>query len=358
MAQWIDFKALRDKLDFSKVLKHYGVSLNVKGDQASGFCPLPTHRGVGRSPSFSVNLKRGIWQCFGCGRRGNVFDFAIQMEGHSTDDSNAVRTVALRLCDLFQIEGVVKDREVQETTTPPQTKSPQSPAQGRLPPRPATTEPSQSAFPSRINQPLDFELKGLDPNHPYLLKRGFTPETIAHFGLGYCSRGYLAGRIAIPLHDADGRLIGYAGRIVNDSTISAEHPKYKFPSRRERDGVIHEFRKSAILYNLHRLRRPLERLVVVEGFPSVWWLHQHGVQNVIALMGWSCSPEQTKLIVEATLQSGHVLVLPDADEAGTRCAAEILHAVAYLRWVRWLVIETGKQPTDLTKAELYTVFPM
>jgi DNA primase len=283
-----------------------------------------------------------------------VFDFAIQMEGHSTDDSNAVRTVALRLCDLFQIEGVIRDREAKETITPPRTKSPQSPAQGRLPPRPATNEPAQSAFPSRINQPLDFELKGLDPNHPYLLKRGFTPETIAHFGLGYCSRGYLAGRIAIPLHDSGGRLIGYAGRLVDDSATSPEKPKYKFPSRREHDGIILEFRKTAFLYNVHRLRQPLERVVVVEGFPSVWWLHQHGITNVVALMGWSCSPEQTRQIIEATTPSGHILVLPDGDEAGSRCASELLTATAQHRYVRLVRLPNEIQPTTLSGQQLNT----
>jgi DNA primase len=40
-----------------------------------------------------------------------------------------------------------------------------------------------------VNASLDFELKGLDATHPYLLGRGFTPETIKHFGLGFCSRG-------------------------------------------------------------------------------------------------------------------------------------------------------------------------
>jgi DNA primase len=48
---------------------------------------------------------------------------------------------------------------------------------------------------------LDFELKTLDYAHPYLPRRGFTDETIQKFGLGYCSKGYLVGRIAIPLHD-------------------------------------------------------------------------------------------------------------------------------------------------------------
>ena len=77
---------------------------------------------------------------------------------------------------------------------------------------------------------LNFELQGLDPSHAYLKERGFTTETIAYFGLGYCSRGLMQGRIAIPLHDEHGLLVGYAGRLVDDREIDEDNPKYRFPS--------------------------------------------------------------------------------------------------------------------------------
>ena len=73
-----------------------------------------------------------------------------------------------------------------------------------------------------VNAPLDFELQGLAYDHPYLRERGFTEETIKTFGLGYCHRGLMKGRIAIPLHDTDGTLIGYAGRIVDEEAIGED----------------------------------------------------------------------------------------------------------------------------------------
>jgi CHC2-type zinc finger protein len=81
MSTWIDFKELRSKLRFSDVFRHYAVQVTVKGERATGFCPLPTHQGQRRSPSFSVHLERGIWQCFGCQAKGNLLDFACRMEG-------------------------------------------------------------------------------------------------------------------------------------------------------------------------------------------------------------------------------------------------------------------------------------
>src|SRR5262245_14663904 len=97
MSQWIDFKELRSKLRFADVLKHYKVEYRVRGEQAQATCPLSTHTGTRQSNSFSANLTRGIWNCFGCRAHGNVLDLSIRLEGLSPDNNADVRTVALRL---------------------------------------------------------------------------------------------------------------------------------------------------------------------------------------------------------------------------------------------------------------------
>src|SRR5581483_7547211 len=101
MADWINFKELRSKLDFEAVLTHYGVEVKRKGDQHHGFCPLPGHSGKRNSPSFSANLTRGIFQCFGCGAKGNVLEFAAIMEKVSLEGGAAFREVALKLQKQF-----------------------------------------------------------------------------------------------------------------------------------------------------------------------------------------------------------------------------------------------------------------
>src|SRR5260221_14421161 len=101
MRNWIDFKQLRGMLDFEQVLQHYGVEVKRKGDQHVGFCPLPGHSGSKNSPSFSGNLKRGIFQCFGCGARGNVLEFAALMERVDPHDGGSLRKVALQLQEKF-----------------------------------------------------------------------------------------------------------------------------------------------------------------------------------------------------------------------------------------------------------------
>src|SRR5271170_4136432 len=182
---WIDFKALRATLDFEQVLRHYGVEVKRKDNQHHGYCPLPNHIGKKNSPSFSASLEKGIFQCFGCGAKGNALEFAAMMEKADPKDGTALREVALGLQKRFcpEIENVAKPKVAQT---------------------PSKAEAIKER-PTVVNAPLDFELKGLDAKHPYLLNRGFTEETIDRFGVGFCSRGMLKDRMAIPLHDHDGR---------------------------------------------------------------------------------------------------------------------------------------------------------
>src|SRR6266576_3030629 len=97
MANWIDFRQLRQSLNFEAVLKSYGIEIKAKGKQHHGFCPLPNHQGKRNSPSFSANLEKGIFQCFGCGAKGNVLEFAALMENVDPKNGSALRDVALKL---------------------------------------------------------------------------------------------------------------------------------------------------------------------------------------------------------------------------------------------------------------------
>ncbi len=335
MNSWIDFKALRAALDFEQVLRHYKVEVKRKGDQHLGFCPLPNHKGERNSPSFSANLKRGIFQCFGmCGAKGNVLEFAAYMENVSPDDGPAFRALAAELQKRFC-------PELGNATSK------------RANPEPKAVEKAAEAeLPRIINAPLDFDLKGLDSKHPYLLSRDFTQETIDHFGLGFCSRGYHKDRVAIPLHDHDSKLIGYAGRVVDDSKITEDNPRYLLPGERTRNGTVFEFRKTLFLYNGFRINGPLDRLFVVESFTATWWLIQNSIPNVVGTMGADCSDKQGELIVSLVKPDGQVWALTDGDPAGERCAANIMTRVAPHRLVRWVKLDEGKQPTDLSEREL------
>jgi DNA primase len=336
---WVNFKELRKRLDFEAVLRHYNVDVKRKGNQHHGFCPLPNHKGVRNSPSFSANLEKGIFKCFGCGAAGNVLEFAALMENVDLEDGAAFRGVALDLQKRF---------------------CPELGSAGKGNTKPAPKKEADTAgekdLPVVVNPPLDFDLKDLDRNHPYLLGRGFTRKTIDVFGLGFCSRGYLKDRVVIPLRDHERRLIGYAGRVVDDATITKGNPRYRFPSKRKRAGKIIEFKKTLFLYNGCYIHTPVDDLIVTEGFASVWWLHQNDYVHCVAAMGSDFSEKQAELVVSSVKPTGHVWVLPDGDDAGRRFAQSVLLQVSPHRFVRWVKIAEGSQATDLPAEQLKSCF--
>jgi len=337
MSTWIDFKELRSKLDFEQVLRHYGVEVKRKGNQHHGFCPLPNHNGKKNSPSFSASLEKGIFQCFGCGAKGNILDFAAMMEKTDPKDGAALRMVAVELQKRFCPELGGNPQAKEKTTEKP-------------------AKPETKGLPMIVNAPLDFELKGLNREHPYLLNRGFSQDTIDYFGLGFCSRGMLKDRMAIPLFDHEGKLIGYAGRVVDDAAINEDNPRYRFPGEHKRDGKIFEFRKTLFLYNGFRVKAPVDDMIVVEGFTGVWWLHQNAMPPVVATMGADCSERQAELIVSLVKPAGRVWLVPDGNDAGERCAQSLLLKISPYRFVRWVKMAADKQPTDLSAEQLKTYF--
>lgn len=338
MSTWVDFKALKEQLKFADILRHYKVEIKAKGNQHHGFCPLPNHEGNRKSPSFSANLQRGIFQCFGCGAKGNLVEFAALMENINPASRSEFHALAVRLQNRF---------------CPGQSIDGSNRGESSVADKPPSAEPS-----AVVNAPLDFELKGLDQRHEYFRQRGLSEETVGFFGLGFCSRGLLKNRIAIPVHDNLARLVGYAGRVIDDAAVNEENPRYRFPGKREREGKVFEFRKTLVLYNGFRITNPIDDLIVVEGFVSVWWLHQHNLPNVIATMGVDCSKEQAGLIVELVKETGRVWIMPDGDAAGERLAESLLRQVSPHRLVRWAELEKDQQPTDLSADQLKSRFTL
>lgn len=323
---WVNFGELRKRLRFEDVLRHYGVDIQRKGSQHQGPCPLPLHEGGRGTRSFSANLDRGLFQCFLCGGKGNVLDFAGLMAGIEPEDGAALRRVAVELQLKFCPEGTgAKGKRV----------------------APAEVAQQATAPAASVNAPLDFELKSLEHAHESLAALGVELKVAVHFGVGFCSRGLLKGRIAIPLHDPDGRLVGYAGLATEDSA----EPRCVFPARRERKGEAFEFDRSLLLYNAHRVEKPCDDLIVVQDFRSVWWLHQCGFRQAVSLMGAEGSEKQIELIVRATHPLGKVSFLLSNLAMGDQFASSLVPRLATDRFVRLRLIG-GRKLTDLDSSDL------
>ena len=269
---WVNFKEIKSQITMEIVLSHYGLFESMKKSGANYVSCCPIHRGS-NSRQFSVNLEKNIWHCFGnCKSGGNVLDFVAKKEDVS------IREAALLLKDWFPDaltssqkppKTISKSKTIKDTNQRKRLVRKVKKGQSKKPKK--QIEPTKSNQP--INPPLTFELKTLILDHPFFNEQEILQKTIKHFGLGFCSRGMMKDRIAIPIHNEQGELVAYCGRTINQEQIEAEG-KYKLPPN---------FVKSAVVYNLHRQRESENLLILVESFLSVFRLYQAGFENVAAL---------------------------------------------------------------------------
>jgi DNA primase len=248
---------------------------------------------------------RDVFHCFACGAGGNVLDLVAAMEGCS------VREAALRLQGSGG-HGVVR--------------VPASGAERRK----LVTEKRE------VNAPLGFSLD-VDGAHPYLARRGMDPTTIGHFGVGYYSaRGLMSGRIAIPIHDDQGRLVAYCGRAVDGAA-----PRYRFPAG---------FQKSQVVFNYHRaLAVGNDPVIVVEGFFDCMRVHQAGFPCVVALMGACLSAAQKALLAS---QFSRVVLLLDGDQTGRHATVQIAHDLRSVCAVTEVLLPSAQQPDQMTEQHI------
>ena len=333
--QWVDFRQLKEEVTILMVLKHYGIltDLQEKGDKLTGACPI--HDGS-NNRQFTVTVSKNAWKCHSghCGRGGNQIDFVAFKEGFYPDKEkteDGFRKAALLVAEWFGFEKGKKKRS-DKRAAPAKRKKPEG--------EPEKNEVASEEEQPVPNKPLTFKLN-LDQRHPYLDSRGLAGQTVEHFGLGFSNKGSMQGRIAVPIHNVAGELVAYAGRWAGeDSEIPEGEGKYKLPPG---------FHKSLEVYNLHRIPEETKRVILVEGYASVWWLHQNGFTNVVSCMGSTISPEQVELLAE---RFKGVEIFFDGDEAGREGAKSVALEVARNGWVRIVDCPDGLQPDRLPAHEL------
>jgi DNA primase len=326
MKKWVSFDEVKSKVSMRDILIHYGLleGLKQKGDELIGRCPF--HQET--KGSFRANVVKNAFHCFGCKAKGNILDFV------SLKENVSIREAALLVQSWFEIASESSQTGPGEEK---RTKRIESPSPDKKEEKGAILKEE-----GPVNPPLTFALKNLDPEHPYLLERGLTKETIQTFGLGYCSRGLLKGWIAIPIHNEKEELVAYAGRWPGQDPPEA---KYKLPPR---------FQKSLVVFNLNRAKKLAkeEGLILVEGFFGCFKVWQAGFANVAALMGSFMSSEQGKLIVETVGQNGRIVLMFDGDEAGQSCTDQVVSRLANRTFVKAIRLEPGSQPDKLSQEEI------
>ena len=271
---FVSFAEVKRAVSMEAVLARYGSLENMtkKGKNLAGPCPFCRAKSARQ---FQVNLAKNAWYCFGCKQGGNVLDFVARSEGVS------VRTAAVKLDSWFEL-GL-------SDATPPAAAPSAAPA--------PTRAGAQESLPTE-NPPLTFTLKTLDPHHENLAPLGLQTSTIELFGAGYCTKGLLKERLAIPIHNGDGEIVAYSGLSLDD-----ESPRYLFPPK---------FCAALEVFNLHRLMEVAQEdgpLYLAPEIEGVLRLTDAGFAPVIGLFDGSLSSVQEELIQGAlTLYERLVLV--------------------------------------------------
>ena len=146
-----------------------------------------------------------------------------------------------------------------------------------------------------------------DYHHPYILKQGFKDKTLSHFGVGYARMGKFSGRVCFPIDAPDGTIISISGRAVNDDV----DPKYY---------ILGNTDKTLTLYNISRIDKNDDYIIVVEGMKSCMWFYENGFRSVVATLGASISDEQIKLLLKLGRK---IICVGDNDTAGQRLNQKI-----------------------------------
>ena len=334
-ALFVDFKAVKAAVTMEQVLQQYGLLDQFKrsGDSLSGPCPI--HKGSNPT-QFRVSMSKNAWHCFSeCKHGGNVLDFISKMENVS------IHAAALKAIEWFGLDTDTMSANSNEERAEQSDSS-------ETAPKSVAKKPAEAAENTTPNKPLKFRLEKLERQHPYLIERGLSLETVIDFGVGYCSKGMMAGRIAIPIHALDGEVVAYAGRWPGDPPEGT--PKYKLPQG---------FRKSLELFNIDRAMKedPENPLVIVEGFFGCMALHQLGLRKVVALMGSTMSAAQEEIIRRHTNGHSRIIVMLDEDDAGQSGREDIACRLAKFCFVKVHEFENpGMQPEQLSLDRIQTLF--
>ena len=280
-----------------EIISHY-VDLKRSGSLFRGYSPFNPER----TPSFFVNVSKGIWKDFSSGKGGrSPIQFVQEMEG--LDFVSAVKKCASILGIEVEYEG--------EEEEPYFFKE--------------ALESLKEFYISSLNQ------KAID----YLHSRGLTDESIREWEIGlapdyiksaqffknspylkeflkmkYCFKNEIGeiapkfyNRIMFPIRNQYKELVGFSGRDLTGKAKS----KYINSSEFE------FFNKSKILYGLDKIKKDLNKIMLVEGQIDVILAHQSGLKIAVAAQGTAFTQYHFNLI-----KNFNTLICFDGDDAGRK----------------------------------------
>jgi len=314
------------------------VKLKKTGRNYTGLCPFHNEK----SPSFTVSSEKQIYKCFGCGEAGNVISYI--MKDRNVTFPEAARELAQRANISIEVES--DENSAQKAMYAKMYKINVEAARyyyDNL----RKDKKAETYFITRgITQAtmrkfgLGFSFDKWDGLLLYLKKKGYSELDLFNIGLitkspkgSYYDR--FRNRIMFPVFDYKGSVIGFGGRVLDDSK-----PKYL------NSPETPLFHKGLNLYGLNFVLKnnKSRTIIIVEGYMDCISLHQHGFVNVVASLGTALTINQAKLLKRHV---DTVIISFDADFAGqaaTLRGLEILKTEGFD--LRVLIVPKGKDPDE------------
>ena len=332
---------VKDNIDIVNIISNY-IQLKRSGSNYLGLCPFHNEK----TPSFTVSETKQIFHCFGCGEGGDGVTFIMKKE--NLDFPEAVKFLADKM-------GIEVEEEQEDNKK-------------YLDERNKTFEINKEAARFFYNTLIDnnlaldylkkrmisnkiirqfglgFSIDSWDNLYKYLIKKEYTAEEIERSGLigkkngnnGYYDK--FRNRIMFPIIDTKARIIGFGGRVLDDSK-----PKYL----NSQDTIV--FNKGNHLYGLNLLNKfsDRKRILLVEGYMDVISIFSSGINYSVASLGTALSEKQGKLIKR---YGEEVYICYDSDSAGIKAtlkAIDILLKVGVSP--RVISLPNGMDPDDYLK---------
>ena len=293
---------LRQKTDIVSVISEY-IPLTKKGRNYFGLCPFHDDH----TPSLSVSSDKQIFKCFVCGTSGNVFNFLMEYEHISFLE--AVNMLAqkegMELNLNIKKENTINDKYYQIMDIASKFYQNNLFSKEGLLAR-EYLEKRKLNVDAIKKFEIGLSLNKKDVLTKLLLQKEYSLEDLNIIDLANTNHDSYINRIIFPIHSNTGQVIGFSGRIYDNSDLNKYQNTKETPL----------FKKRETLYNYHRVKEEVrisKSVIVMEGFMAVIRSYINGIKNCVATMGTALSNEQAHAIKKL---STNIILCYDGDEAG------------------------------------------
>ena len=323
------------------------VPLKKTGANYVARCPFHTEK----TPSFSVNRNKQFFHCFGCAASGNAIGFL--MDFSHLDFIEAVE-------DLATFAGVEVIREASDfkgTQQKPENISDQYQLLEQVVDYYVlslrTSEAGKKAVNYLKSRGIDDELAkafmlGFAPDEWHALTNRFDKQQLIQTGMLIEKDGKVydrfRGRVMYPIRDKRGRIVGFGGRVLDDSL-----PKYL---NSPETAIFHKGKEVYGLFELLRNNGKPKRILIVEGYMDVIALAGCGIHYAVATLGTATSQAHLDLLFRF---SSELVFCFDGDNAGREAAWRAMEpafsALKDGRQVRIMLLPQQHDPDSLVREE-------